>query len=344
MGSEAYSTFLGRSGAPRSARASRDLRRGLGHASPLLFARLAGQGLAVCMRVGPAACGARLTCWTCSDSGSDPGRLTAASAIIRTIHSTHASAPSRAVSGSPTRPGELYTLMHNLHRYTCMLRVEIQGDHLRYPHSPSNALMHAYHATNTSDGVRVEFLWAPTPRDLARVRLKLPRPTPPARDGGSGRHLVVANCGPWPVDALTRSMWLARRAHKILHARAKRAQAANTTTNTNKTAGRHGIIPPGNASLELLPPVEPTDWAQAVRNQSVELSVARVGQCGHTPPRVSAAPLAPLHSMLAACVRPTDGAPDARGGCAEYTVSWRVLWCAGGGGEGSRVAAEAAYY
>ena len=199
--------------------------------------------------------------------------------------------------------------------------------------------MHADHATNTSDGVRVEFLWAPTPRDLARVRLKLPRPTPAARDGG--RHLVVANCGPWPVDTLTRSMWLERRAHKILHARARRAQAANTTTNTNKTAGRHGLIPPGNASLELLPPAEPTDWAQAVRNQSVELPVARVGQSGHR--RASECqPIAPLHSMLAACG--PDGAPDARGGCAEYTVSWRVLWCAGGGGEGSRVAAEAATY
>ena len=164
--------------------------------------------------------------------------------------------------------------------------------------------MHADHATNTSDGVRVEFLWAPTPRDLARVRLKLPRPTQPARDAGSGRHLVVANCGPWPVDSLTRSMGLERRAHRILDARARRAQAANTTTYTNKTAGRHGLIPPGNASLELLPPAEPTDWAQAVRNQSVELPVARVGQSGHR--RASECqPIAPyLHSMLAACVRP----------------------------------------
>ena len=126
-----------------------------------------------------------------------------------------------------------------------------------------------------------------------------------------------------------------------LHARARRAQAANTTTYTNTTAGRHGLIPPGNASLELLPPAEHTDWAQAVRNQSVELPVARVGQSGHR--RASECqPIAPLHSMLAACG--PDGAPDARGGCAEYTVSWRVLWCAGGGGEGSRVAAEAATY
>eukprot|EP00964_Phaeocystis_antarctica_P123900 scaffold87606_cov62-Phaeocystis_antarctica.AAC.4 len=194
--------------------------------------------------------------------------------------------------------------------------------------------MHADHATNTSDGVRVEFLWAPTPRDLARVRLKLPRPTQPARDAGSGRHLVVANCGPWPVDTLTRSMGLERRAHRILDARVKRAQAANKTTHTNKTAGRHGLLPPGNASLELLPPAEPTDWAQAVRNQSVELPVARVGQSGHR--RASEL------CWLRACG--PDGAPDARGGCAEYTVSWRVPWCAGGGGEGSRVAAEAATY
>ena len=202
--------------------------------------------------------------------------------------------------------------------------------------------MHADHATNTSDGVRVEFLWAPTPSDLARVRLKLPRPTHPARDGGSGRHLVVANCGPWPVDTLTRSMWLERRAHKILHARARRAQAVNKTTDTNKTAGRHGIIPPGNASLELLPPAEPTDWAQAVRNQSVELPVARVGQSGHRLASVSAhCNLAYTVSWLnLGCVRaapichcattsaspqhgawPIDGAPDASGGCAGYTVS-----------------------
>ena len=142
------------------------------------------------------------------------------------------------------------------------------------------------------------------PRPRAGARLKLPRPTHPARDGGSGRHLVVANCGPWPVDALTRSMGLERRAHRILDARVKRAQAANKTTHTNKTAGRHGLLPPGNASFELLPPAEPTDWAQAVRNQSVELPVARVGQSGHR--RASECqPIAPyLHSMLAACVRP----------------------------------------
>ena len=197
--------------------------------------------------------------------------------------------------------------------------------------------MHADHATNTSDGVRVEFLWAPTPRDLARVRLKLPRPTPAARDGG--RHLVVANCGPWPVDTLTRSMWLERRAHKILHARARRAQAVNKTTDTNKTAGRHGIIPPGNASLELLPPAEPTDWAQAVRNQSVELprwqEWARAAAASR-----QYQPIATLHIQYLGCMRaapichcattsaspqhgawPIDGAPDASGGCAGYTVS-----------------------
>ena len=127
-----------------------------------------------------------------------------------------------------------------------------------------------------------------------------------------------------------------------LHARARRAQAANTTTYTNTTAGRHGLIPPGNASLELLPPAEHTDWAQAVRNQSVELPVARVGQSGCRLASVSA------HCYLAytvswlnlGCVRavpichcattsaspqhgawPIDGAPDASGGCAGYTVS-----------------------
>ena len=62
----------------------------------------------LCARAAAAAWGYRVTeTLTCSDSGSGPGRLTAVSAKIRTTHSTHASAPSRAVSGSPTRPGEL---------------------------------------------------------------------------------------------------------------------------------------------------------------------------------------------------------------------------------------------